>query len=230
MLNVRPVQPSADLTARATIRNQALRLFAERGPDAVTVRQIAAAARVSPALVLHHFGSKDGLREAVDTYAAHTFDALLDADSVPAVADLLREGGGASIAEAIGRGLPSDSPLPAYLRRLLLSGDAAGSELFRRWHAATARLVRAMADEGLAARTGDAELRAAVLLANDLSMLLLRDLVASVIGIDPLTPEGLARWGNAVTDLYAGRLWNSSPGAPAKPAVRTRAAPKGRKK
>ncbi|MEP7368844.1 MAG: helix-turn-helix domain-containing protein, partial [Dermatophilaceae bacterium] len=58
-----------DLTARANIRNAALRLFADRGQDSVTVREIAAAAGVSPSLVVHHFGSKDGLRAAVDAHA-----------------------------------------------------------------------------------------------------------------------------------------------------------------
>jgi AcrR family transcriptional regulator len=43
----------------------ASRLFAAHGPDAVTIRPIATAASLSPALVVHHFGPKEGLREAV---------------------------------------------------------------------------------------------------------------------------------------------------------------------
>ncbi|MEO7078692.1 MAG: helix-turn-helix domain-containing protein, partial [Rhodococcus sp. (in: high G+C Gram-positive bacteria)] len=39
--------PPDDRTARARIRDEALRLFAERGPDAITMRDIAAAAGVS---------------------------------------------------------------------------------------------------------------------------------------------------------------------------------------
>ena len=39
----------------------ASRLFAERGPDAVSVRDVAAEARVNHALVHRHFGSKDEL-------------------------------------------------------------------------------------------------------------------------------------------------------------------------
>ncbi len=70
--------PDGEGTARVAVRNAALRLFAERGPDAVTVREIAAAAAVSPALVIHHFGSKEGLRAAVDERVAQAFDAMFD--------------------------------------------------------------------------------------------------------------------------------------------------------
>ena len=44
-----------DLTARARIRDAALRLFAERGVEGVTIREIAEAAGVSGGLVRHHF-------------------------------------------------------------------------------------------------------------------------------------------------------------------------------
>ncbi|WP_304451616.1 TetR/AcrR family transcriptional regulator [Nocardiopsis sp. YSL2] len=56
-----------DLTARARIRDAAVEYFGQRGFD-VTVRAIADRAGVSPGLVLHHFGSKAGLREACDEY------------------------------------------------------------------------------------------------------------------------------------------------------------------
>ncbi|MUM16594.1 helix-turn-helix transcriptional regulator [Mycobacterium sp. CBMA271] len=56
-----------DLTAAARIRDAAIRLWGEQGFGA-SVRAIADAAGVSPGLVIHHYGSKDGLREAVDQY------------------------------------------------------------------------------------------------------------------------------------------------------------------
>lgn len=65
-----------DLTARAVIRDQALRLFAEHGPEAVSLRRVAAEAGVSPGLVAHHFGSRAGLRQAVDDHVAGLFDDL----------------------------------------------------------------------------------------------------------------------------------------------------------
>ena len=57
-----------DLTARARIRQAAMAQFAEHGFERTTIRGIAVAAGVSPGLVRHHFGSKQGLRDAVDTH------------------------------------------------------------------------------------------------------------------------------------------------------------------
>ena len=49
---------------RETILDAARAAFAEAGYDRATIRGIAAAAEVDPALVLHYFGSKEGLFEA----------------------------------------------------------------------------------------------------------------------------------------------------------------------
>ncbi|RAC10263.1 TetR/AcrR family transcriptional regulator, partial [Burkholderia multivorans] len=46
----------------------AVREFAAHGFAKTTVRAIAAAAGVSPGLVIHHFGSKEGLRTACDDH------------------------------------------------------------------------------------------------------------------------------------------------------------------
>src|ERR1700727_1443846 len=60
---------SADLTAAARIRDAAIEQFAQHG-FGVGLRAIAEAAGVSAALVIHHFGSKEGLRKACDDYVA----------------------------------------------------------------------------------------------------------------------------------------------------------------
>ncbi len=59
-----------DRTTTARIRDAAITEFAANGVDGTSIRTIAAAAGVSPGLVIHHFGSKDGLRVACDEYVA----------------------------------------------------------------------------------------------------------------------------------------------------------------
>ncbi len=198
------VPDPGDLTARAAIRNAALRLFAERGPDAVTVREIASQTGVSPALVLHHFGSKDGLRAEVDAFAAQAFDAIFEAMPTEEVVELLagRSASG-SLAEAFARGFPHGSPLPAYLGRLLLTHDPAGAALFGRWYATTRHLLDVMVEAGVARPSEDPAVRAAFFLVNDLALILLRTQIAMAIGADPLTPEGMDRWAREATIVYA---------------------------
>lgn len=58
---------SEDLTPRARIRDAAILRFATDGLDA-SLRTIASDAGVSPGLILHHFGSRAGLRESCDAH------------------------------------------------------------------------------------------------------------------------------------------------------------------
>jgi len=194
---------SDDRTTRAVIRDEALRLFAELGPDAVTVRQIAAAAGVSPGLVIHHFGSKDGLREAVDAHVLAMFDAML---AELTTSELYEPGAAGSLAEAVVKHLPPGSPVPAYLRRLLLVGGDSGRELFRRLYQGGRAALDALARAGLAAPGADPEVRAAILMSNDLAVLLLREHLADVVGTDPLSAAGMARWGREMLAIYAAGL------------------------
>ncbi|MEU0598097.1 helix-turn-helix domain-containing protein [Streptomyces sp. NPDC006393] len=203
-----------DRTTRAVIRDEALRLFAAHGPEAVTVRQIASAAGVSPGLVVHHFGSKEGLRQEVDQYVLAVFEAMLGELTGDGAAELLDPGAGASsLSEAFARHLPDDSPLPGYLRRLLLSDTDAGRLLFRRLYDLSRATLDGLAAAGLAAPGADPAVRAALLLANDLALFLLRDRLAEVLGRDPLSAEGMARWAPEMLSIYAGGL-NAAPPHP----------------
>jgi AcrR family transcriptional regulator len=206
---MRSVEGEDDLTARASIRNEALRLFAALGPDAVSVRQIAAAAGVSPALVLHHFGSKAGLREAVDRYAAAQFDGLLGAGEE--IGEILTSGATASVAELFGEMVPADSPLPGYFRRLLLTADPVALALFRRWFDVSRALLDQMTAAGVAAESEDPDVRAAFMLAADLVLLVLRDPIAEVLGVDPLSPEGMNRWAGEVARIYRDGAFSAPP-------------------
>jgi AcrR family transcriptional regulator len=186
------------------IRDEALRLFAEWGVDAVTMRQIAAAAGVSPALVVHHFGSKEGLRRAVDARVAAVFDGLFE---VADGADWTDPSFGGSLAEALVSQLPPDSPIPAYLRRLLLSRDESGRTLFRRWYDVGLAMLDQMGAAGVLAPSDDPPMRAAFLMVNDLAVLLLRDHLAALLGTDPLSGEGVGRWVREVLAVYRDGLF-----------------------
>src|SRR5689334_12947531 len=110
-----------DLTARARIRDAALTLFAERGVDGATIRDIAKAAGVSSGLVRHHFGSKEGLRDACDSYA---LDQLMTFKEQAMIEGHLAEPGF----------LPGIHPtvlsLYRYLARALVDGSPAAAAMF----------------------------------------------------------------------------------------------------
>ena len=177
----------------------------------MTVRQIAAAAGVSPGLVLHHFGSKDGLRVAVDEHVLGLFDQMLGATTGERGIDLYDPAASGSVAETIANHLPVDSPVPGYLRRLLVTDGAAGRELFRHLFRLSAATLDALAAAGMAAPGADPAVRAAFLLVNDLAVLLLRDHLTEVLGADPLSGPGIARWAGEVLTIYGAGLLAAPP-------------------
>ena len=193
-----------DLTAKAVIRDQALALFAERGPEVVTIREVATAAGVSPALVVHHYGTKQGLRAAVDSHVMGVFEAMFTAATAqPDIITSTAPAVAASFAELMLAHLPPGSPVPAYLRRLLLSGDAAGRALFRRWYELSVAMTDQMTAAGFLRPGADPAVRAAFLMINDLAVVLLSEHLAAVLGVDPLTPDGMRRWAAEVVTAYA---------------------------
>lgn len=180
------------------IRETAMRLTAEKGWAAVSIRDIAAAAGVSSSLVVHHFGTKARLREAVDARVTEAFAQLIEqfADTD------LQDGEFVSIAAAFHDQVGADSAVLAYLRRLLMDGGPAASELFGSLYAATEVMMATLESAGVVRPTADAPARAAFLLINDLAIVLLRDEVARVLGVDPLSRAGMRRWGKTVMEIY----------------------------
>ncbi len=192
---------------KVLLRDTALSLFAERGVDGVSVRDVASAAGVSPGLVVHHFGTKDALRQAVDDHVTGLLETMLQAAGAELDLGPDQELGPAAVA-GIAAGfaglfaeyLPPDSPVPAYVRRLLMSGEG-GRALFRRFFDVTVAMIRAWTAAGLLRGTSDPEATAAFLLTNDLAVFLMRDHVAEVLGVDPMG-DGVMRWSRVVIETY----------------------------
>jgi AcrR family transcriptional regulator len=133
MLYMRSVE---DLTGRARIRDAAIRRFGADGFGA-SVRAVATDAGVSAALVIHHFGSKEGLRAACDEHVLRVIrDAETDAFTQSSPADWLAE-----LAA-----IDDYAPLVGYLVQTLLSGgDLAATLLERMAKDAEAYLAEAVA-------------------------------------------------------------------------------------
>jgi AcrR family transcriptional regulator len=112
---------SADLTAAARIRDAAIEQFGEHG-FGVGLRAIAEAAGVSAPLVIHHFGSKDGLRKTCDDYIAEEIRsgksaAMQSKDPATWFAQMAE--------------IESYAPLMAYLVRSMQAGGELATTL---WH------------------------------------------------------------------------------------------------
>src|SRR5690349_17713073 len=109
-----------DLTARARIRDAAIKLFTERGIEGASIRDIATEAGVSSGLVRHHFGSKEALRDACDSYAkdrmAELGRQLIDEQNLENV----------SVASI----QPISFPLQTYLVRSMMDGSPTAAGLF----------------------------------------------------------------------------------------------------
>jgi AcrR family transcriptional regulator len=110
-----------DLTAAARIRDAAIKQFGDHG-FGVGLRSIAEAAGVSAALVIHHFGSKDGLRKACDDYVAEEIrsgksEAMRSSDPATWFAQMAE--------------IEAYAPLMAYLVRSLYSGGELANTLWR---------------------------------------------------------------------------------------------------
>lgn len=108
------------MTTRARIRDAAIAVFAESGFTA-GVRAVAAAAGVSPGLVNHHFGSKDGLRAECDKYVLDVIGRRkAEAITTPGPARAMQD-----LAE-----IDEYAPLFVYIVRSFQAGGGLGGALF----------------------------------------------------------------------------------------------------
>jgi len=113
---------SDDRTAIARIRDAAIEQFGEHGFN-VGLRTIAEAAGVSAALVIHHFGSKEGLRKACDDYIAEEIRV--------AKSETIRSTDPATWFAQMAE-IESYAPMMAYLMRHLQSGTGLAKSFWQR--------------------------------------------------------------------------------------------------
>jgi AcrR family transcriptional regulator len=198
---------SDDRKTSAIIRDTAMELFADRGVAGVSVRDIAAAAGVSPSLVIHHFRSKEGLRAEVDRHVTGFVERMLAELSVYAAGT-----DQATFVQLFVGELEHQPALFAYVRRLLIDDGPAGDALFDRLYEVTLEGIDRLVAQGLVRPAHDERTRAAFLLSNDLGAMILRRQLDRVLGGDLLSKPVLERWTVEIMDVYVNGMFAGGEG------------------
>ena len=187
-------RPPEDLTARARIRDAAMAQFADRGFSDATIKDIADAAGVSTGLVQHHFGTKDGLRQACDGAAAEVVQRQLD------VIDHLDT----SVANPDMATLLYDaSPLLVrYLIRLLIEGSPVAARLFDEMSAVSERFLTASRPDLFPPGSQKARDGATMMGVMHLGSAVLHEQVSRRMDIDVWAPASAPRLGLVMLDVY----------------------------
>ena len=196
-----------DLTARARIRDAALRLFAERGLDGTTIRDIAKAAGVSGGLIRHHFGSKDDLRAACDSYA---LDQIMRIKEQAVLEGQLANPAFMSAAH------PTVLLTLRYLARSLVDGSPAAAAMFDEMVA----LGEAWLDQQHPGQIPDPRGYSAVLVAMQSGLFMMHGQLSRWLGADIFTAEGHLRLTAAMIDFYSQPLLSPELAEQARATVR----------
>jgi TetR/AcrR family transcriptional regulator, regulator of cefoperazone and chloramphenicol sensitivity len=191
-----------DLTGKARIREAALELFAADGVAATSLRGIARAAGVSPALVIHHFGSKDGLCRAVDEAVVRRIELALAEVPVDGSGDELLEGRGEVMVSLL-RGQPV---LCDYVGRALSENTEASAALFHRLFTSASR-DETLLEAGAIRGKSDPFWRVIHQMLLVVGPLMMRRLIEQELGGSLLEEHNFDRWMRANTDLLQRGLY-----------------------
>jgi len=207
----------ADLSTYARIRNAALEGFAANGVPATSIRDVAAAAEVSPGLVQHHFGTKAGLRAAVDEYVIDvTTQAFQDVIGRSEQGDVW-----STMGDAVTDWVRENLIALRYIARGLVEGDGEAQRVFdalvevsRMYWLAPLREAGALREEI------DEDWAAIHAIVFNLASVLFEPAINRHLPEPFSTPAQTERWNAATTDLY--RRGVSPPPTAARAAARRR--------
>jgi AcrR family transcriptional regulator len=179
-----------DLTARARIRDAALQLFAERGMHGATLRDIAKAADVSLGLVRHHFGSKEDLRAACDSYA---LDQIMRIKEQAVLDGQINSVGFMAAAH------PTILLTLRYFARSLVDGTPAAGSMFD----AMVEMTEAWLAQNHPVDVSDLRSYSAIFVAMETGLLAMHDQLSRALGADIFSPAGHLRMTRAKIDFYS---------------------------
>lgn len=184
-------------TGAERILDAAIDLFGEHGFRGTPLKAIAAEANVSQALIVHHYGTKNGLRAACDAHVAHlvrvrkeeTIDAEQQFDPFSAL-----------------HRIQDSRPLLRYLTRALTEGGQGTSDLVDDIIDDAVAYLTQGEESGLIKSSAVPRDRAALLVIWSLGALTLHEQVRRLFGTDFLAastpPEDLHRYLRPAIELY----------------------------
>jgi AcrR family transcriptional regulator len=190
---------AADLTAQAKIRNAAIALFARDGFQKTNLRAIAAAAGVSAGLVIHHFGSKEGLRSVCDQHVLQILIQHARHDARPAgMQDVLRDY----------LSNPKEYLLHLqYMARAMEEDSPAATTFVNTMVDEAEALLRAGMADGTMRPSSDPRAMAVLQVATSLAVLTMAPPLARSLGYEGFGPEVLHRMAIPTLELYTHGLY-----------------------
>jgi AcrR family transcriptional regulator len=194
----------SDGTTRDRIRDAALALFGTHGFDGASVRDIAARAGVSPALVMHHFGSKEALRTECD---AHIVEEVLGRK------EDLHDADPGDLASTMQRWLADVDAHRAsldYLARMITDGSPAGDRLFDDLVARTRTMLAQGAASGIMHESADPQMTAVIVASHGLMPLLLEHHLGRAMGETGLSAALVRRMTLPTLELYTHGLYRTT--------------------
>jgi AcrR family transcriptional regulator len=183
-----------DRSTKARIRDAAIECYATDG-NGTTARKVAEVANVSPALVIHHFGSMDGLRQACDDHVIDTIRAQKT--------EAIGGGPGVDLVGAIRRF--EDHHLPGYLARMLAEDSEASARLVDSIVSDAQEYFAKGVETGSMRPSSDPVGRATVMTLFSLGSLVLHHHAKRLLGVDLIdpatTPRDLAAYAGPALEI-----------------------------
>jgi len=170
-----------DRTTKARIRDAAIECLAEFGVGATTARKVAERTGVSPGLVIHHFGTMEGLRSVCDEHIAavirgHKLEAMSAGPNLDVLAAFRN---------------PDIGPLMSYLARVLADDSPTVARLVDDLVDDAEGYIEQGVESGMVRPTADARGRAVVLTIWNLGALVLHEHLERLVGVDLTDPDVL---------------------------------------
>jgi AcrR family transcriptional regulator len=187
----------ADLAPPARIREAALRLYAENGQRATTIRMVAEEAGMSPGAVMHHFKSKDDLSEAVQRAVIAKIRQVVSGvglSDAPEVAARARR-------RAFDRLITENPSIAGYMRWTVLEGGPAGAALFAEGFELVRAEMQTMVAASIARPLPDPEIGLVLYRAINLAHIVFGPLIEQTLGLSLTDPAVLERFASASVDL-----------------------------